>query len=79
MTTWYSGGWGWCGLVVNVPVMVLLWGAVLTAMVLAVRFAFRQRSDPPAPTGTGSAWAEGAPARIARGEMDNDEFHRRLM
>jgi uncharacterized membrane protein len=83
MTTLYSaGGWGWCSLMVNVPAMVLLWGAVFTAMVIAVRFAGRQRSDPPASatTGTDTTRAQGVvAARIVRGEMDNDEFHRRLM
>jgi uncharacterized membrane protein len=81
MTTWYSGnGWGWCSMVGNIPAMVLLWVAVFTAIVLAVRFITRQRNDPLAPRDPGSiridyVLAEGS----ARGEMDNDEWHRRLM
>ena len=81
MTTWYGGnGWGWCTGVVNIPAMLLLWGVVVTATVLAVRVALRQRSDPPAPTSNGFARAKGAMvARIVRSDMDNDEFYRRLM
>ena len=80
MTTWYSGnGWG-CGMVGNVPAMVLLWVAVFTAIVLAVYIASRRPSDPPVPTGVDSTRAEGVVApRHVRGEMDNDEFFRRLM
>jgi uncharacterized membrane protein len=81
MTTWYGGnGWGWCSMVGNIPAMVLLWVAVFTAIVLAVRLASRRPSDPPVPTGADSSRAEGAvAARHVRGEIDNDEFFRRLM
>jgi hypothetical protein len=78
MTTWFSGnGWGWCSIVGNVPAMVLLWVAVFTAIVLAVRLASRRPSDPPVPTGADSSRA--VAARHVRGENDNDEFFRRLM
>ena len=81
MTTWYSGnGWGWCSMVVNIPAMVLLWGAVFTAIVLTVRLASRRPSDPPVPTSADSTRAEGVvAARHVRGEIDNDELFRRLM
>jgi uncharacterized membrane protein len=81
MTTWYGGnGWGWCNTVANLPAMVLLWVAVFTAIVLAVRLASRRPSDPPAPTGANSTRAEGvAAARHVRGEIGNDELFRRLM
>jgi uncharacterized membrane protein len=81
MTTWYSGnGWGWCSMVVNIPAMVLLWVAVFTAIVLAVRLASTRPSDPSAPTGADSTRAGGVvAARHVRGETDNDEFFRRLM
>ena len=81
MTMWYSGnGWAWCSTIAHIPVMVILWAAVFTAMVLAAGFAIRQRNDPPVATGTGSVRAEGAvAARITRSETDGDEFWRRLM
>lgn len=79
MTTLY-GGWGWCSAMVNTPTMLLLLGAVVTTMVLAVRFAARRPSDPPAvPTGAGHPRAKAAvAAHIAQGAPD-DEFYRRLM
>jgi hypothetical protein len=81
MTTWYSdNGWAWCSTIAHIPVMVILWAAVFTAMVVAIGFAIRQRNDPAVPTGTGSGRPEGAvAARITRGETENDEFGRRLM
>jgi uncharacterized membrane protein len=81
MTTWYSGnGWAWCSTFAHIPVMVILWAAVFTAIVVAVGFAVRQRNDPAAPTGTDSVRPEGAvAARVTRGETENDEFGRRLM
>lgn len=80
MTTWHSGhGWGWCTLMVNIPAPVLLWGAVVTAMVLAIRRVVVQPSDPPAPTGTGYSRPKAAAAQIARNETHDDEFYRRLM
>lgn len=81
MTPWYSGhGWGWCSVMVNIPAMVLLWAALAIAMVLAVRFAARRPSDPPAPTGTAYTRPKGMVAtRVARSETDDAEFYRRLM
>jgi uncharacterized membrane protein len=81
MTPWYSGnGWGWCSMVGNIPAMVLLWVAVFTAIVLAARLASRRPCEPPVPTGANSTRAEGVvAARHVRGEIDNDEFFRRLM
>ena len=81
MTTWYGGnGWAWCSTIAHIPVMVVFWAAVFTAMVVAIGFAIRQRNDPAVPTGTGSGRPEGAvAARITRGETENDEFGRRLM
>ena len=78
---WFHGtGWNWAGCIQGGLVMAVLWGTVITAIILAVGFLTRQRSDPPAPTRTGSVRPEGAvAARTSRSEMDNDEWHRRLM
>jgi uncharacterized membrane protein len=79
--TWYGrGGWGWCGSVFNDLAMAVFWGAVVIAVLLAVHYLITRRSNPSLMTVTGTTGAEGAPAvRPARGEMDNDEFYRRLM
>lgn len=78
---WLSAhAWGWCSATSNIPAMVLLWGAVLTAIVVTVRFASRQPSDSSAPTGTGFARAgHVAPSPGARGDVGEDDFYRRLM
>ncbi|MEB3980389.1 hypothetical protein OQ968_03835 [Mycobacterium sp. 663a-19] len=81
MTLWYGeNGWGWCSTIAHIPWMVILWAVVVTAMILAVGFANRQRNDPLAPTGAGPVRPEGeAVARICRSETDDDDFYRRLM
>jgi uncharacterized membrane protein len=82
MTTWYGGnGWGWCSMVGNIPAMVLLWVAVFTAIVLAFYLASRRPSEPPVPAGRADfTRAEGVvTTRHVPGEIDNDEFFRRLM
>ncbi|WP_068179651.1 hypothetical protein [Mycobacterium sp. UM_CSW] len=80
MTTWFSGhGWGWCNMMVNAPAMVLIWGALITILVLALRTAFTRPGDPAAPTGAVAARHEGvAVAPSTRSEFD-DNYHRRLM
>lgn len=78
---WYGGhGSGWCSVVVNSPAMVLLWVAVVAAIVLAVRSAVRQPSDPTTPTGSGYPRRDGVvAARVASDETNSDDFYRRLM
>ncbi|CQD24832.1 hypothetical protein BN1232_06403 [Mycobacterium lentiflavum] len=77
MTTWY-GGWGWCSPMINTPVMLLLFGAVFTAIILAVRSAGRRSSDPAAAAPYGRAQHEVA-APPPRSKPENDDFYRRLM
>jgi hypothetical protein len=73
MATWYTGhGWGWCSVMVNIPAMVLFWGAVLTAMVLAAaggcrcwradRLAAAEKSGLVKPTTTSFTVSGNAPA-----------------
>jgi putative membrane protein len=78
--TWYGrDGWGSCGSVFNDLAMAVFWGAVVTAILLAVHYLITRRSNQLLMT-TGTTGAEGAAAvSPARGEMDNDEFYRRLM
>jgi putative membrane protein len=80
MTPFHGFGWSWAGCIQEVLVMVVLWGAVITAIILAVGFLTRQRNDPLASRDTGSIRIEYVSAEgSARGEMGNDEWHRRLM
>jgi putative membrane protein len=80
MTLFGPHVWGWCGLIFNGLAMAVFWGAVFTAILLAVHVLTRERSNPSAMTVAGSTRAEGvSPARVSRGEMDDDDFYRRLM
>ncbi|MBX9639514.1 MAG: hypothetical protein K2X97_07235 [Mycobacteriaceae bacterium] len=76
MTTWYGGnGWGWCSGGVNIPAMLLLWGVIIAATILAVRVALRERSDPPAATSNGFARANAAMvARISQAIWTTTNF-----
>jgi putative membrane protein len=78
---WFHGiGWSWADCIQEGLVTVVLWGALITAIILAVGFLTRQRSDPLASRDTGSIRIEYLQAQgSARGEMDNAEWHRRLM
>ena len=76
---WHQGGWGWGGWILMTIVMVLFWAAVITAIVLAIRYVAgggRDRNQ----TRAGSArTAEDVLAELyARGEIDDDEFRKRL-
>ncbi|NUU20661.1 MAG: SHOCT domain-containing protein [Streptomycetaceae bacterium] len=67
-------GWGWFVMSLG---MVAFWAAVITVAVLLFR-ALGQTAAPPAPpqpaAGPESLLAE----RFARGEIDEDEYRRRL-
>jgi putative membrane protein len=64
---WGSGGW------------ILFWAAVITAVVLAIRYLTGPRHTSAHPPGSGPVRAEGLLAeRFARGEIDEDEFQRRM-
>jgi hypothetical protein len=75
---WFHGiGWSWAGCIEET---VVLWGAVITASILAVSFLTRQRRDSLAPRDTDSIRIEYVwPETSARGEPNKDEWHRRLM
>ena len=78
---WFNGiGSGWAGCIQEFPVMVVLWGAVITAIILAVSFLTKQRSDPLALRNTRSNRIDyGRAEGPAQGQTDNDQWHRRLM
>jgi len=73
----WHGGMGWGGWILITLMMVVFWAAVMTAIVLAVRHlsgGHRAQAG-----GSSSRSAEDVLAeRYARGEIDDDEFRRRL-
>ncbi|MFF5159119.1 SHOCT domain-containing protein [Streptomyces sp. NPDC000348] len=80
MMFWYGhgmSGWGWFGMSVG---MVLFWGLVITALVLVFRAGNQPHEHlhqhphtPTAPTPK-----QILDERFARGEIDEDEYRRRL-
>ncbi|MEU1788092.1 hypothetical protein ABZ553_19805 [Streptomyces sparsogenes] len=83
---WYDGGWGWGGWFFMAVFMVLFWALVIFGIVALVRYFSGSPHDrpserPPSPgePGWGSRRAEDLLAeRFARGEIDEDEYKRRL-
>ncbi|MEU8693926.1 SHOCT domain-containing protein [Streptomyces sp. NPDC048665] len=85
---WYDGGWGWGwgGWIVMTVFMVLFWAVVLVGLLALVRHLagsrHHQQPGSPPPPGEGG-WQERRAEnllaeRFARGEIDEDEYKRRL-
>jgi putative membrane protein len=77
MMMWYGSNGGWGGWLLMTIATVLFWALIITAVVLIVRYLVSQR-----PTGTSAGSArtpeEVLAERYARGEIDDDEYQRRL-
>ena len=77
MMMWFGSNGGWGGWLLMTIAMVLFWALIITAVVLIVRYLVSQRL-----TGTSAVSArtpeEVLAERYARGEIDDDEYQRRL-
>ncbi|MFF6776525.1 SHOCT domain-containing protein [Streptomyces sp. NPDC012637] len=76
MMFWYGdgmNGWGWFAMAAG---MVLFWGLLITAVVLIFRSLDRAAGRPvrQGPTAPEQILGE----RLARGEIDEEEYRRRL-
>lgn len=72
----HGGLWG--GSILMTMAMVLFWALLITAVVLALRYLLSLSGTGSAPAG-GSSRAESLLAeRFARGEIDEDEYQRKL-
>ncbi|MDF3300878.1 SHOCT domain-containing protein [Streptomyces tropicalis] len=81
---WY-GGWGWGGWLLMALFMVLIWAILIVGLVALVRYlaGTRHQQQPGPPTsGDGGGQDRGAEnllaERFARGEIEEDEYRRRL-
>lgn len=84
----YGDGWGWGGWLAMAVLMVVFWGLVIAGVIAVVHYARGGRPSgaagwhgPAVPPGgqTGRARAEDLlHERFARGEIDEDEYRRRL-
>lgn len=78
---WYGGtGWGWGGWFMMAAMMVVFWGLVIAAGFAAVRYL--SPNNPPRPGATDALERKRAEdilaERYARGEIDDDEYRKRL-
>ena len=76
MMFWYDhdvSGWGWFGMSVG---MVLFWALIITALVLVFRAANRPHEHTRTPTAPTPEQI--LSERFARGEIDEEEYQRRL-
>lgn len=75
MMMWYDGGWGWGGWILMTVAMAVLWALLITVVVLVVRYL----ATPRGPGSHERRIADDVLAeRYARGEIDDDEYRRRL-
>jgi putative membrane protein len=74
----YGYGWSWGWMLAMGVVMLLVIAGIVVAVMFATRGSGRRSAaggDPPAPQSRAQAILE---ERFARGEIDEDEFRRRL-
>ncbi|GAB26205.1 hypothetical protein GOPIP_093_00100 [Gordonia polyisoprenivorans NBRC 16320 = JCM 10675] len=80
----WGNSWGWGGWILMASMMVLFWAAVITAVVLAIRYFSGPRHHSggvpgPGQPGPGPSRAEDVLGeRFARGEIDEDEYRKRM-
>jgi putative membrane protein len=71
-------GWGWGGWILMTLVMVVFWALVITAIVLGVRYVAGGTNQRSRPTSDTNRAEDVLAERFARGEIDEDEFRRRM-
>lgn len=78
----WNGGWGWGGWILMTLVMVVFWGLVITAVVLTIRYLAGEGGHHDRVGGrsaqTGGRAEDVLAERYARGEIDDDEYRRRV-
>lgn len=78
----WTGSSGWTGWILMTLVMVVFWAGLITAVVLAVRYVAsggsRGHSSGGGSAGAGNRAEDVLAERYAHGEIDDDEFQRRL-
>jgi putative membrane protein len=83
---WYNGGWGWGGWFAMTVLMVLFWALIIAGVIALVRYltgTHHHQQSGSQPPSRESQWASQRAEdllaeRFARGEIDDDEYKRRL-
>ena len=69
-------GWGYAGMTIS---MVIFWGLVIAGIVVLVRYLARSEQPPGGrPVDRPPSPEQVLAERFARGEIDEEEYHRRL-
>jgi putative membrane protein len=77
MMFWYGGGWAWWQAGLMWVGMILFWGLLIWAVYALVTSATRRRgSDTPGEEHRGDDARRILDQRLARGEIDTDEYRR---
>lgn len=82
---WHNGGWGWSGWFLMTMIMVVFLALLIVGILALVHYLTNtRRGHQPGPSSGEAAWgsrrAEDLLAeRFARGEIDEDEYKRRLL
>ncbi|MFE7228046.1 SHOCT domain-containing protein [Nocardioides sp. NPDC057577] len=75
MMYWYGSGMsGWAYALMTIS-MILFWGLIIASAVVVGRRLLR---DEPLPTGAPSTPEDVLAMRLARGEIDEDDYERRM-
>ncbi len=78
MMYWYGSGMSGWGYAVMTVSMVLFWGAVIVGIVALVRYFGHGGQQAPSPPSQPISPEQVLAERFARGEIDEDEYQRRL-
>ena len=78
MWYWGNGGLHWWGWMLGVAGTIVFWGVVIWLVVNIVRWGFPSRSLDGRSVGEAETPESILRRRFAAGEIDEDEFHRRL-
>jgi putative membrane protein len=73
----WDHGWSWAGWLVMCVAMLLFWIGLIVATVVAIRYLDASR-EPHLAGRTGPAPEDLLAQRYARGDIDDDEYRRRL-
>ncbi len=74
---WQNQGWGGGGWLAMIVMMILFWGFLIAAVIFIIRHFNQPHHITHTPVASDTA-VETLKMRFAKGEMDEDEFLRRL-
>lgn len=73
----YGWDWGWGHMIFGSLMMILFWGGIIVAIVLAVRWRGSGSSQDTSPAASRNKALDILQERFARGEIDKEEFEER--